>query len=442
MITRQKVFDLAGVGLGPFNLSLAALSAKIEGLKTVFFEKKADFSWHPELMMSDVTMQTSFLKDLVTGVDPTSRYSFLNYLLEKQLLYSFLNTGRMNVSRQEFDAYGKWVAKNLANLEFSTPVTKVAFDGQLFRISTDKEVVLAQHICLGTGPVPNIPEVALPYLSAQCFHPKLQGLHNLDVTGKKVAIIGGGQTGAEILLHTLNESWGRALEVNFVSRRANLFPLDESPFVNEYFTPDYVRQFAELSTPVKSKVVAEQKLSSDGITEELLKELYCKLFSLKLTGTGPNTKILTSRELAGMVKQGPTHCLELRNSLFPEPEFLEADIVILATGFRHSLPGILSGIEKQFSRDLVGNIALTKDFEVSWSHMDSNHIFMQNFGRNVIGISEPQTSLMAWRSGKILNHLTGKKSFNTSEDESCFMTLGTGFSKASVELPGVVQSHI
>ena len=75
--------------IGPFNLSLAALADDQAELKSLFLERKSEFSWHPELMMPDVTMQTSFLKDLVTGVDPKSSYTYLNYLLENQLLYSF-----------------------------------------------------------------------------------------------------------------------------------------------------------------------------------------------------------------------------------------------------------------------------------------------------------------------------------------------------------------
>ena len=49
--------------------------------------------------------------------------------------------------------------------------------------------------------------------------------------------MGGGQTGSEIYLNALSDHWGRPKDVKFVSRRSNLFPLDESPFVNEYFLP-------------------------------------------------------------------------------------------------------------------------------------------------------------------------------------------------------------
>lgn len=80
MTTPQKLdpmLDCIGIGLGPFNLSIAALADQDKTqLSTRFLERKPSFSWHPGLLLSDAKMQTSFLKDLVTAIDPTSQYSF------------------------------------------------------------------------------------------------------------------------------------------------------------------------------------------------------------------------------------------------------------------------------------------------------------------------------------------------------------------------------
>src|SRR5690606_410488 len=108
-------YDLVGIGVGPFNLSLAALLSRHNELKSRFFEKKAQFSWHSEIMFNDSVMQTSFLKDLVTPVDPTNPHSFLNYLVQHGLFYAHLNTARSSVSRKEFEMYCQWVSKNLAD---------------------------------------------------------------------------------------------------------------------------------------------------------------------------------------------------------------------------------------------------------------------------------------------------------------------------------------
>ena len=96
------VLDAVGVGAGPFNLSLAALIAPT-GFNARFFERSANFEWHPGLLFPEATIQVSFLKDLVTLVDPTSQYSFLAFLRAHQRLYRFINRTEIRVSRKEFN---------------------------------------------------------------------------------------------------------------------------------------------------------------------------------------------------------------------------------------------------------------------------------------------------------------------------------------------------
>ena len=130
--------ELLGIGLGPSNLSLAALLHPVEE-KIHFLEKKSEFQWHPEIMFGDSTMQTSYLKDLVTPVDPTNPYSFLNYLKESGLFYSFLNTQRNSITRLEYQQYGQWVSQSLGEfIDFETDVYAVDFDGRQFVTQTNK----------------------------------------------------------------------------------------------------------------------------------------------------------------------------------------------------------------------------------------------------------------------------------------------------------------
>ncbi|MFG2390637.1 SidA/IucD/PvdA family monooxygenase, partial [Streptomyces lavendulae] len=69
--------DLVGIGIGPFNLSLAALAhglpqQGIGTLATAFYDQRRDFRWHPGLLIDGATLQVPFLADLVTLADPTS----------------------------------------------------------------------------------------------------------------------------------------------------------------------------------------------------------------------------------------------------------------------------------------------------------------------------------------------------------------------------------
>ena len=79
----MKTYDFIGIGIGPFNLSIAALAEGLDGFSSLFLERKPHFSWHPGMMVPDCHMQTSFLKDLVSAVEPTNRHSFLNYLVQR-----------------------------------------------------------------------------------------------------------------------------------------------------------------------------------------------------------------------------------------------------------------------------------------------------------------------------------------------------------------------
>lgn len=124
----KKSVDFIGVGTGPFNLSIAALSHQIEELNCLFFDEHPHFSWHPGMLVPDCHMQTVFLKDLVSAVAPTNPYSFVNYLVKHKKFYRFLTSRLRTVSREEFSDYLRWAAEDMNNLYFSHTVENIDFD--------------------------------------------------------------------------------------------------------------------------------------------------------------------------------------------------------------------------------------------------------------------------------------------------------------------------
>lgn len=86
MTALPEPHDFIGIGLGPFNLGLACLTEPIDELNGVFLESKPDFEWHAGMFLEGAHLQTPFMSDLVTMADPTSPYSFLNYLKERVAL--------------------------------------------------------------------------------------------------------------------------------------------------------------------------------------------------------------------------------------------------------------------------------------------------------------------------------------------------------------------
>src|SRR5690606_14963929 len=82
-------YDIIGVGIGPFNLGLAALGSTVPELRMRLFERNQAFEWHPGMLIEGTSLQVSFLADLVTTVDPCNPLSFLAYLKHTGRLYQF-----------------------------------------------------------------------------------------------------------------------------------------------------------------------------------------------------------------------------------------------------------------------------------------------------------------------------------------------------------------
>lgn len=419
----MKHFDLIGLGIGPFHLSLAALTKKVTSLSTLFLERKTHFSWHPELMFEDAQMQTSCLKDLVTAADPTSPFSFLNYLVENGLYYSFMNTGRLVITRKEFEVYCEWVSRGLEEkLRFDQEVKSIEFSKDQFIISTSKDTFTASNISIATGHTPRYPHfVDSSELCESYFHAKSGSLSRLNLKDKKVVIIGGGQTGLEIFSHALEGKWHRPKSVRLVSKRANLSPLDESNFTNEYFTPQYVDAFYGVEEKTKAEIVKEQRFASDGNTPSHLQELYKTLYLNTLHQRGPDFNILPMRECLDVVKTDTGYQVILKNNFINEGETITADVVILATGFEQNTPTFLEPISHLIHKDECQRFKVTRNFSLEWDGPKTNKIYALNFSRHGHGIAEPQTSLMAWRSGTIINDLTQKSHYFTQKAMAPFV---------------------
>lgn len=148
----KKTYDVVGIGLGPFNLGLACLTEPIDELDGIFLDSKPDFEWHAGMFLDGAHLQTPFMSDLVTLADPTSPYSFLNYLKEKGRLYSFYIRENFYPLRVEYDDYCRWAANKLSNVRFNTTVTDVRYEDGLYVVTTGAgDTYRARRLVLGTG---------------------------------------------------------------------------------------------------------------------------------------------------------------------------------------------------------------------------------------------------------------------------------------------------
>ncbi|MEV7382682.1 lysine N(6)-hydroxylase/L-ornithine N(5)-oxygenase family protein [Streptomyces lydicus] len=409
-----EILDVLGIGIGPFNLSTAALLPK-DGVTARFLDAKDSFDWHPGLLFRNATLQSPFLKDCVTLVDPTSEYSFLNYLSRSRRLNRFVVADHPNVMRREFNEYFKWICRSLDTLRFGTGVASLTFDGESFVAGTNRGEYRAKDVVLGVGRAPFVPEGARAHLGETVFHGSEYLLRDIDPTGKRVAVIGGGQTGAEIFDDLISDDSRLPSQVTWVTRRGNFAPFDESPFANELYVPGYTRYFHAQSPAERQRLLPMQKLSSDAILQPLLEGIYRRLYETDfLHDSRLDYRMLVDRQFTRVSPKADGWVLTMEGP--HGVEAVEADIVILATGFSNGVPAVLDQLADRLVLDEDGRCVVNEDFSLRWDGPADHRIFAHNMSLHTHGWIDPNFAGMAWRSGVIVNSLTGRYLYDVDVD--------------------------
>lgn len=412
----SEVLDIAGLGIGPANLSLAALCEEARaGAQARFFDRKPAFSWHRGMMLPDARLQCSWIKDLVTPVAPTSRFGFLSYLVDRRRLFAFVNAGLEAVSRAEFNDYLAWVAERLPTLRWDHEVHDIDFKHGAFTVQAGNEQTRASHLVVGLGHEPAMPDCLATHRGATCVHSSeyMELLPCLE--GRRVAVIGGGQSGAEIVLHALRDAKAPPATVAWISRRSNFLPLDETHFSNEHFMPAYVEHFYGLPAERRLRLLQEQRMMGDGISPSTLRDLFQEVYRLRFLAPGsPEPRLLPGRSTVACAAMEGSFRLIVQEEDTGAREALAVDLVIAATGYRAALPACLGrlGVECE---PATGTPRLGRRYAAAWDGPPGNRIYVQNGGRATHGIADPQLALLAWRSAAILNDALGRPIFALDE---------------------------
>jgi lysine N6-hydroxylase len=435
--THDGALDLVGVGIGPANLSLAALLERRPALARLFLDAKPSFSWHTGLMLSGTSTQVHFLKDLVSLVDPTSRFSFPAFLSAKRRLYRALVAERAHVPRGEFEEYYRWVADALPGLAFGEDVQAVDWAGDRFVVLTAERVVPAHNLVLGVGARPDVPECAGGLLGGEVFHASEYLKHAERLAGLRVLVVGGGQSAAEVVHDLLGRAGRRPAQLVWVTRRANFLPLDESPFTNELFLPNHSRAFFRLPHERRARALGAQKLASDGVKADLLLTVYRQLYEIDcLEGDAEFARLGVGQEIAGIARRSGGVEAALRDVETGDLTTVTIDRVVLATGYRQAEPELLGPLLPRIARD-EGGLVVRSDFSVAWDGPPQHRIYVQNAARHRFGIADPNLSLVAWRSAVIVNSLAGEPVYDTGDVSSALTWGPPGHDRAdpAPELP-------
>jgi len=407
----MDIYKCLGIGVGPANLSLASLLHRHPAVTHLFVDKKPKFTWHDGQQVPGSALQVSLFKDLVSLADPTNQFSFVSYLHAGGKLYHFLNAQFENVPRQEFRNYLQWASERNSNVAFGEEVLSIDFTDR-FRIRTSTRTVLADNVVIGVGNTPYVPPAAHGKLGATQFHVSEFLKKACCLAGKRVAVVGGGQSGAEAFLDLVaRPAKELPRQVAWVSRRRNYLPIDDSPFTNDFFMPCYSDYFYALESKARNAFLKDHLLASDGISEATLRAIYQNIYTHRFIN-GATDLVALYPNRAVMQIEGSTNGWELTLRHNDKPDLislLRADVVIWATGFQAVRMDFLAPIADRLEMK-ESEYCIDEDFAVPWDGPADRQIFMQNAARRQRGLADPNLSLLAWRSQRILDRLLGSRS--------------------------------
>ncbi|MFE3030256.1 lysine N(6)-hydroxylase/L-ornithine N(5)-oxygenase family protein [Streptomyces canus] len=400
----STIHDFVGIGLGPFNLGLACLTEPIAELDGVFLESKPDFEWHAGMFLDGAHLQTPFMSDLVTLADPTSPYSFLNYLKEKGRLYSFYIRENFYPLRVEYDDYCRWAANKLSNVRFGTTVTEVTYEDDLYVVKTGAGAKFrARHLVLGTGTSPHYPE-AVRGLGGDFFHNSRYMQHKAELQRKEsITLVGSGQSAAEIYYDLLSEIDVHGYRLNWVTRSPRFFPLEYTKLTLEMTSPEYIDYYRELPEATRYRLTAEQKGLFKGIDGDLINEIFDLLYQKNLAGPVP-TRLLTNSSLNSARHENGTYTLAFRQEEQGKDFEIESQGLVLATGYRYAEPEFLAPVKDRLVYDSQGNFDVSRSYAID---VTGRGVFLQNAGVHTHSITSPDLGMGAYRNSCIIRELLG-----------------------------------
>jgi lysine N6-hydroxylase len=421
----QIIHDLVGIGIGPFNLGLAALANNIENLGTKFFDRNTSFNWHPGLLMAETRLQVPFFADLVTPADPTSRFSYMNFLKTKGRMFRFAIQENNFITRFEYNEYCQWVISQLPNLHFGFNCEAIHINSEkdcydlYFRGSDSHNYLFhGKKIVIGIGTTPSIPE-CVENLNLN-EHPLI--FHSSEYLFKKekllkqkhITLIGSGQSAAEIfydLLQDVSETNTDRIKVEsilWLTRTEYIIPMDSSKFAFEMTSPDYIDYFYKLPESIKQKVLSGQNRLYKGVNKELIDAIYQRLYLNALHESPLKVNIQTNTEFDQIRIENKSKINLLFYHLTSEQFFEQkTDAAIFATGYKNMIPEFLNPIKALIQWNDDGNYELNKNYSVDVK----DTIFVQNADLQSHGFNSADLGMGPLRNATILNTILGKEQF-------------------------------
>jgi lysine/ornithine N-monooxygenase/glycine/D-amino acid oxidase-like deaminating enzyme len=409
-------YHTIGIGAGPANLSLAALYKNATTEQLALFDARPGSGWHTPLLYPGVRMQTGWIKDLVSLVDPRHELTFLNYLVTSGRLYALINSQFDSLPRIEYERYLAWATERLGVVRFSSRVDAISITDDGFEITVDGEpAAVAEHLVLGLGTRPVRPDYLRGLPAERAFiaddlGDRLAGLDKYAPT----AVIGGGQTGLECVLRLLGSGF---VDLRWIGRNQWFRSIDDSPMANELYRPSHIEFLQGLNRSKRRELIDDSRYSGDAITPGGLRALYQANYDgLLALGRFPVT-LLPGRDVRSseLLSDGG---IRLGCTTSTTPEEHDVRQVVVAGGREHVAAPFDDDLRERIEFDDDGQLLVEPDYSVRWKGMNGHKIYTFNAGRYSHGLTNAGLTQLPVRAAIVLNSMFDREIYPIS-DELC-----------------------
>lgn len=410
----MEEIDLLMIGAGPSNIALAVAIEEAPGGaglgRVLMLEAGDGISWHRGMLFPQAQSQVSFLKDLVTLRDPTSQFSFLNYLHQNGRLEDFVNLQTFFPYRRELAGYLQWCVERLRQVQvrYGCAVSQVApvldGSGRISRWSVhcrDGRAFTARRLAYGAGRDLNVPEPFQPFLGNEVVHASqfLAAVERAREPGS-IAVIGGAQSSAEVYDECLRR-FPKA-RVRLLMRSVGLLPYGGSKFTNELYNNDFVDTFYASEAGTRQQLLDGMRQSNySGVTPSMLETLF-RFHYLQRLDNDSRATMHTQVEIGAVRESGER--LSVSWTEGPEAAGRHAlfDLVVLGTGYRNTVPALIQAALRNVQG---GEVEVSRDYRAALPCAPGVSLHLLGVNEATHGISDTLLSVVGARAQRVLADL-------------------------------------
>ncbi|MFD2703896.1 lysine N(6)-hydroxylase/L-ornithine N(5)-oxygenase family protein [Salibacterium lacus] len=418
-----NTYDVIGVGIGPFNLGMAALLEPLEDVQALFFEQHPSFEWHPGMLLEGTVLNSPFLADLVTFADPTSPYSILNYLHKKNRLYQFYFYKGLHIPRREYNAYGKWVAVQLPSCRFGFRVENVQDGGRCYQVTVRNvdtnhtATYYTRHVVVGTGSIPKLPPVVSGRGDDDIYHSSDYAMQKKELKDTDtMTVVGSGQSAAEIFHDLLQDQKHYGYRLTWLTRSPEFFQSEAAKLAREVFSPDYVSYFRTLDYETRVEALPQLDKNRKGIEQQTLMNIYDLLYHRAIEREDPQVVLQPMTEVTGLEEKDGMYELTCRQWEKNQTFVHRTDKAVFATGYTPNVPEWIYALGSKIEWEDDKRYKVSDTYRLVFRDERSHHIYVLTNLDHSHGSAATNLALSVMRNQTIINDICGYEVYPVQQD--------------------------